>query len=638
MILPRPMGVARLRIGEICQESPSGQEVEADQILLDSIKGQLTQADRVLWIKVANVVGDFTQLDALVCVAEPRANFVQNVEKLRAQAGLPNHWPLLATKKVGCQIHGAGFGGIQIGQLVTAEDLLLKAAAYRRVRKAQSASALRSVILALGIIGMILVGAIRIGFGPRDRFSEILFELAQTDNSRLERRLGVSQVRLKYQADLLKEVTDHPRWVELSAGDKENLLDRKQELEAFLPWQVEAQTIPPPEDLFSLVDMKEASQRVGRLIDNAAPSWSVLESFKQARGSQEQFSKVLVLARDRLEALRKGYRKAVDLASWESPSPKDMDAWQKEARGLLSAQMPLAPDDVEKLLEVGEVRAALERALEHIRAQRGWLNWLSPEGKAPLEPTLKTMLYFGTISEESKAWRDTVPQFSGAFRDRLALHAHKAEAECVAKGILELETIWPGRNPTNPIPIGVAEKMATHDKLKEIRNWIIALRVLQIPSDRSLPDPVSLDPWGEVERFVLRMPSEFRPSRVEVEGPLDAAVHLGDKQKLRVASGSVDWVLDKSVRDDFPGKGTFTLTFEIPEKKAVSLQGKWTGRLVGENLQVLWDEAPVVPWASWTTMQNPGRVDPPSSSGNRPWRLRFTPPLPAIPALLGPKP
>lgn len=142
---------------------------------------------------------------------------------------------------------------------------------------------------------------------------------------------------------------------------------------------------------------------------------------------------------------------------------------------------------------------------------------------------------------------------------------------------------------------------------------------------------------GEVERFVSRLPKEFQPTRLEVEGPLDAAVHLGDKQKVRLASGSVDWVLDKSVRDDFPGKGTFTLSFEILEKKAVSLQSRWTGRLVGEKLQVLWDEAPVVPWAAWTTLQLPGIADPPSRAGKGSWRLRLTPPLPEVPALLGPK-
>ena len=635
MILPRPLGAARIRIGEIRQGSSPRHEVESGQILLDSIKALLIKADRVQWIEVANVAGDFSQVDALVCLEDPGKNFILNVQRGRSQAGLPNHWPLLAAKIIPLKGQDSGFGGIQIGLLTTAEDLLLKATAYRQIRKAQSASALRSVILAMSVLGLILVGSLWFGLGGRDRFAEVLFELAQTDHSRLERRLEVSPLRLKYQADLLNELTEHPRWIELTSRDKEHLLDRKQELDKFLPWQVEAQKIPPPEDLFSLVDFKEASQRVGRLIDNAEASWSVLDSFKQAKESQEQFSKVLTLAQDRLFALRGEYRKAVDLASWESPAPKDIEAWQKEARGLLSAKIPLAVENVEKLLEVVEVRAALERALEQIRAQRGWLSWLSLGERGT--PTLETILNRGGQSVESIVWRDSVQQFPGAFRDRVAVPARKAESDCVAMGILALETIWPGRNPTLPIPMGVVEKVATHEKLKEFRKWIIALRILQIPSNRSLPEPASLDPWGEVERFVSRLPKEFQPTRLEVEGPLDAAVYLGDKQKVRLASGSVDWVLDKSVRDDFPGKGTFTLAFEIPEKKAVSLQSRWTGRLVGEKLQVLWDEAPVVPWAAWTTLQLPGIADPPSRAGKGSWRLRLTPPLPEIPALLGPK-
>ncbi len=637
MIVPRPRGVARLRIGEIQKGSSLGKGEESGQSLLDSIKGQLTSADRVVWIEVAKIAGDIAHIDALVCVGDPGPNFIQTVEKKRSLMGLPNQWPLLATHAVPSKGQVTGFGGIQLGRLANAEGLLQKATAYRTMRRAQSASALRSFILAMGAFGLILAGILWFGFGKRDRFNEVLFELAQTDYARLERRLEVSPQRLKYQADLLKEVSEHPRWVELGARVKEKLIVRKQELEKYLLWMVEAQKIPPPEDLFLLTDLREANQRVGRLVENADPTWSALGLVKQANASQEHFSKLLVLARDRLEVLRGAIRNGVDLASWQPPAPKNIDSWQIEARKLLSANHPRATDNVEKLLEVAEAKVALERVLEQIRAQRGWLGWLSLE-KAPLVPSFSTSILRGGISAESRSWRDSVSQFPGAFRDRMVLNARKVESDLLSDLILELETIWPGRNPTKPIPINVSLQLATQESHKELRKWIIALRLLQIPSDRSLPDPDSLDPWFEVERFVSFLPREYQPTRVEVEGPLDAAIHLGEKQTLRLASGPVDWVLDRSVRDNYPGKGTFTLTFEIQEKKTASLNDKWTARWEGEKLQVLWNDSPLVPWGTWTTLQHPGTVEPPDFGKTGQWRLRLVPGLPIIPALLRPKP
>jgi len=274
--------------------------------------------------------------------------------------------------------------------------------------------------------------------------------------------------------------------------------------------------------------------------------------------------------------------------------------------------------------------------LEQIRAQKGWLELLGLQGKDPAG--MDFVLAGNKPRPEVLIWRDKAGLFPGAFRDRVAQNARAFEAKWIPLGINSLDRIWPGRNPTGGIPPEVTKQIAADPAFQEIRKWISALRILQTPSDRPLPPTEIFDPWSEVERFANNLPKEISPTRIVVEGPLKAVPNLGEKQRLQLVSGAREWVLDKSVRDEFPGKGTFTLTFDLVDKKPIALVGPWTARLAGEKLQILWDDPPLPLWAPWKTLQLSGDADPIDPTGKEVWHFRLSPPLPVIPALLATRP
>ncbi len=627
---------SRLIIGEL-RSSPTGLGPKSPT--LSAIRSQCEQADRVRWIEVASVPGDFASVDALVCSHDPGPVFFQEVQKRRFDAGLPGQWPVLGIGPFsfdGSPPKSSGFGTLQTTVLSTAEDLLDKAGTYRQNRKSQSASALRATLLAIGVLAFVFAGSLRLLLVGEDRFETILKELAQTDSTKVERRLEYSPVRLKHQIDLLGEIAEHPKWKDLSPGEKDHLLSRKRELERYLPWQEEILHLPTPADLFSMADIEAAIRKTGLLVDQADGSWKGMEPFKKARETLLQISRLEGDARKRIDSLREELQNAVDLASWEPPAPKEIADWQKKASDLLSVKIPPAEPDVEKLLEVAEAKAGWERSLEQIRAQKGWLELLGLQGKNPAGMDL--LLAGNKPRPEVLIWRDKAGLFPGAFRDRVAQNARAVEAKWIPLGINALDRIWPGRNPTGGIPTEVVNQTAADPAFQEIRKWITALRILQTPSDRPLPPTESLDPWSEVERFANNLPKEISPTRIVVEGPLKGVPNLGQKQRLQLVSGAREWVLDKSVCDEFPGKGTFTLTFDFVDKKPIALVGPWTARLAGEKVQILWDDPPSPLWAPWKTLQLSGDADPVDPTGKDIWHFRLSPPLPVIPALLAARP
>ena len=627
---------SRLIIGEL---RPSLTDLGPISPTISAVRAQCEQADRVQWIEVAAVPGDFSRIDALVCSHDPGPAFFHEVQRRRFDAGLPGHWPVLGIGGFsfdGSQSKSNGFGTFHTTSLSSAEDLLEKAGTYRQSRKAQSASALRTTLLAIGLLALILAGSLQLLLVGEDRFETILKELAQTDSPKIERRLDYSPVRLKHQIDLLGEIAEHPKWKDLSPGEKDHILSRKRELERYLLWQEGIIHLPTPSDLFSMAEIEAAIRKTGLLVDQADGSWKGMEPFKKARETLLQISRLEGDARKRIDALRDGLRSAVDLASWQSPAPKEIADWQKKTADLLSAKMSPAEADVEKLLEVAEAKASWERSLEQIRAQKGWLELLGLQGKDPA--AMDRILAGEKPRPELLLWRDKVSQFPGALRDRVAQNARSFETKWTQLGATTLDRIWPGRNPTGGVPPEVSKKVEADPALLEIRKWIAALRILQTPSDRSLPPPDALDPWGEVERFANNLPREISPTRIVMEGPLKAVPNLGEKQRLQLVSGAREWVLDKSVRDEFPGKGTFTLTFDFVDKKPIALVGPWTARLAGEKLQILWDDPPSPLWAPWKTLQLSGDADPIDPTGKDVWHFRLSPPLPVIPGLLAARP